>query len=301
MKRAIKHYFMRHASSIFGLRFLNVLKPRCPDATELARSGYVCLQEALDENLLHVIDTKITSAFSDVCTWNKIYLHVHSESADVRGTVARDPAMLCAGPEDARQYTNFISIRNPFLVCPELVEIVRSSSLRSIVSRYLGPNWALSGANVRRSFVTSFDDMETNKWHVDGNSGRFLKLFVYLNDVESHLDGPTEYIRGSHSKKPSGWDRSYRIPNEYLTRMFSASEFILLTGKRGDVRIVDTTGIHRGLKVISTDRVMITLNFCTHEELPRVRRREELRCDFSSQIISKFVEDFPRYSKRLWS
>ena len=39
-----------------------------------------------------------------------------------------------------------------------------------------------------------------------------------------------------------------------------------LTGKLGDLIVADTSGFHRGLKAISKDRSMLTLDYLVHEE-----------------------------------
>jgi hypothetical protein len=300
MKRALKHNILRVTSDVVGLNFFNLFKKKSPEAFSLKRDGFVNLPDGLKPALLKIIDEKVTAAFSNLSLWNDIFLHSKGESADKRAK-SHPPETYLPSPEMASNYTNFVSLKNPLLVCPELVEILREERIFETIAGYLGPRFALSGSNIRKSYVTNFDDADTNKWHVDGNAGKLLKLFIYLNDVTETSHGPTEYIIGSHNSKYRGWDDSYRIPDKALRVNYHDKDFISLIGKYGEVRFADTTGFHRGIKVLEKDRVMITLNFCTHPEFPLKSFKNDLVCDFSSPLIKKFRADYPVESRLLVS
>lgn len=301
MKRAIKHKLLRVGSDIIGFKFLEALKKKSSEGLSVDKAGFASFPDGLRPNLLKIIDEKVTAAFSNPSYWNDIFLHCKGESADKMGAKSHSPATYLSSPEAARNYTNFVSLKNPLLICPELVEILREENIFKTIAGYLGPRFALSGSNIRKSYVTDFDDADTNKWHVDGNAGKLLKLFIYLNDVIDYAHGPTEYIIGSHLSKYRGWDASYRIPDQTLRTNYRDEDFISLTGKYGEVRIADTTGFHRGIKVVQKDRIMITLNFCTHPEFPLKSFRNDLICDYSSPLINKFRADYPIQSRLLVS
>jgi hypothetical protein len=299
MKRAIKHRLLRIGSDIVGLKFLKLFDNKLSESISINKYGYVNFSNGVDEVLLKIIDEKVSKAFTNQLLWNNIYFHCKGDSADKNGAKSYSPVDFISDPEMAKNLTNFISLKNPLLVCPELVEILRDKVLFETIASYLGPRFALSGSNIRKSFVTDFDDADTNKWHVDGNSGKILKLFFYLNDVTDISHGPTEYIIGSHQSKHKGWDNSYRILDQVLRDNYHDKEFISLLGKYGQIRLVDTTGIHRGIKVEEKDRIMITMNFCTHSEFPLKSFRNDLICDFSSPLIKKFKNDYPIQSRLL--
>jgi hypothetical protein len=284
-----------------GFKFLEIFNKRSAEVMSIDNDGFAKLPTGLRPTLLKIIDEKVTAAFSEPSYWNDIFLHCKGDSADKLGAKPHSPVSYLSNSAAASNYTNFISLKNPFLVCPELVEILREESIFKIITGYLGPRFALSGSNIRKSFVTDFEDADTNKWHVDGNAGKLLKLFIYLNDVTDSSHGPTEYIIGSHASKYRGWDASYRIPDQELRANYRDEDFIALTGKYGEVRFADTTGIHRGIKVVHKDRIMITLNFCTHTEFPLKSFKNDLICDFSSPLINKFRADYPTQSRLLVS
>lgn len=300
MKRAIKHKILRSFSNVIGFRpnrFLN--GSICKEKTDLSNYGFVCINDEVDSEIFGLIDSKISSRFNNLSGLNNIFLHNKGESADVPGTRSYPVEDVISELKKAREYTNFLSLKNPLQACPELLKLVTLPAVYSTISYYLGPNFALSGSNVRMSFANEFNDVETNKWHVDGNAGKLVKLFMYLNDVVEAVDGPTEYISRSHIAKFRGWDKNYRIPDQVLRQKYKPDQFVKLTGKRGQIRLADTTGIHRGLKVTSNDRTMITLNFCLHKELPRQFHRNDLMCDAKNEIVIDFITQYPLQSRFL--
>jgi hypothetical protein len=107
--------------------------------------------------------------------------------------------------------------------------------------------------------------METNHFHCDGNSPRFLKFFLYLNDVDEQ-GGPFCYVAGSHQRKPFDWRGKYHwSPNE-IEAYYGSEAVRLLTARVGDLIMADTTGFHRGVKVLSASRYMLTIDYVIHRE-----------------------------------
>jgi hypothetical protein len=301
MKRAIKHKLLRYYSDVVGGRFMAKGGPYGSLLGGLRRNGYVRMPEKISGDLQEIISRKVVSALGDASKLNKIYLHCNGQSADILGTKSYLASDLLSEVDDARKFTNFISLKTPLLDCPEILNLTIRKDVAEVIQGYLGPRFAISGTNIRRSFVTSFEDAETNKWHVDGNAGKMVKLFTYLGAVEDDLDGPTEFIEGSHARKYLGWDKSYRLPDKELREHFPKESFKLFTGSVGDIRLADTTGIHRGLKTIRRDRIMITINFCTHQERPVKAVRNDLICDFNSPIVSEFIKSHPIQARFLKS
>jgi hypothetical protein len=120
---------------------------------------------------------------------------------------------------------------------------------------------AVGTLNLRKSFANTLPDAQTTLYHCDRNSPYMLKFFLYLDDVEEIDDGPFTYVEGSAYEKPKGWLENHRVPDEEIERIYGKEKIKPLTAKKGDVLTAITTGYHKGQKVVSKDRTMLTLNF----------------------------------------
>ena len=108
-------------------------------------------------------------------------------------------------------------------------------------------------------------EFDTLYFHSDGNSPKFIKFFFYLNDVDEG-GGPFCYVRGSNRKKFRGWTSKYRWSFDEITAVYGEERVVNLTGQVGDLIMADTTGFHRGTKVRTQDRSMLTVNYAAHPE-----------------------------------
>jgi ectoine hydroxylase-related dioxygenase (phytanoyl-CoA dioxygenase family) len=88
----------------------------------------------------------------------------------------------------------------------------------------------------------------------------WIKFFVYLSDVTS-TSGPHVFVRGSHKRQlPASRDllaRHYvRIPDHEIEAAYGKDNVVELTGKRGTVIAVDTSGFHKGKAPSSDHRLL---------------------------------------------
>ena len=94
-------------------------------------------------------------------------------------------------------------------------------------------------------------------WHRDSQFTNQFKTIVYLTDVNKN-NGPFQYIKGSHKKKSYKLIKNALNDYDYSKNRFSDDEIesILknigefesstITGKAGDLILVNTRGLHRG-------------------------------------------------------
>ena len=158
----------------------------------------------------------------------------------------------------------YISVIQPQFHCKEVLEIALSDLIIDISKSYLGSRPSLTGFNLRKSFVNDVPQRETQFYHSDPNSIKFLKFFIYLNDVDE-TGGPFVYIKTSHRKKFWGWLKKYRWDDSEIERRY-LNQKVLCTGKVGDLFIADTTGFHKGLKPLKHERSMLTINVSIHPD-----------------------------------
>ena len=143
----------------------------------------------------------------------------------------------------------------------EIKSIFDKKELNFIKKKYIGlfnvSSWMLNNTFFRRKSLGSGGD-----WHRDSALRRQLKFIVYLNDVTEN-NGPFQYILGSH-RLMSKLYFSSKFNFEIGKTRFNVSEIAKndkcqkITGKKGTLIIVDTSGLHRGTPIVSGDRYAIT-------------------------------------------
>jgi len=95
-------------------------------------------------------------------------------------------------------------------------------------------------------------------FHFDMDRIRFLKLFVYLTDVDAST-GPHVYVRGSHREKPAAFYRDRRFSDDEVAAAFPAADIRELCGPAGTVILADTSGLHKGKPLIRGQRLVLQL------------------------------------------
>lgn len=167
--------------------------------------------------------------------------------------------------DTVKKFTNGISIKDPLISLPSVLQIIENKIIQGIVTGYYESIPQLTYAKVRISFNNNMAPKDTQLWHSDPGSYRVLKALIYLNDVNEE-GGPFEIISGSHINKFDGWDKITRHNHEDLQKNYDTKLFKKLTANVGDVIFADATAFHRGNVPINQNRLILILNFCMHNE-----------------------------------
>lgn len=233
---------------------------------ELEINGFVVLKDAIDKTKL----ISIREHFNSYLDSGKSLLKVSNDSLRTKGDVNPtkvflDEGVLSKGQNYCRIYTNNMALANPLISIPIIQEVAFSDCIIDLAGSYLGVFPALGSLNLRKSFANGLPEFDTQFFHVDPNSLRFLKFFMYLNDVDEN-GGPFTYVQGSHKKRFKGWQRKYRWTFEEMANIYGQGSIKKLTANLGDLIIADTNGFHRGEPLVSNDRTMLTLDYVIHEE-----------------------------------
>ena len=144
------------------------------------------------------------------------------------------------------------------LACPELLDIVNAPLMLDIAARYLGCAPTLSSLGVRWSFPQAATALDTQHFHRDLDDWRFLKLFVYLTDVDAE-SGPHVYVKGSH--KVAAEMRAQLYEQAALERRYGRANLHAVLGPRGTAFIAATEGIHRGVPPIDKPRLILQAQY----------------------------------------
>jgi hypothetical protein len=142
--------------------------------------------------------------------------------------------------------------------CPGLMALVTSAWVLQLAGRYIGCKPTISSLGVRWAFPASGARPGVQSFHRDLDEWRFLKLFIYLTDVDER-SGPHCYVRTSHRTAFGLKSLLYRI--EKLKARYGADKLMTITGGRGTTFIADTIGIHCGGATENRPRLMLQVQY----------------------------------------
>lgn len=188
------------------------------------------------ENLLSIFNNKTFNSPNQ----QKIYKN-HNIYLNIPGTM---------WIEKQNEIINNIYIKN----------IITDNFILNIVQDYLGCKPILSQVNFWISNKAPIDG--TQKFHQDRDDIRFIKVFIYLNDVSLN-NGAHYYVKGSLNdlKFPdSSYNVSHRIEDTFINNNYKEN-VIAIQGKKGSIIFEDTSGFHKGSEVKEGYRFMLQLQY----------------------------------------
>ena len=189
--------------------------------------------------------------------------------------------------------THLQMIRQPLMATSLGFELATHDIVAEIACEYFKCIPSLGTFNLKRSLVSNLPPKDAQLYHCDSNSIKILKFFFYLTDVD--MDGaPFTYIKGSHKEKFSGWNRKYRWEPKEIEEIYGQERVLHATGKVGDLVMANTTGFHRGYPPVSSERLMLTVNYVIHPEYWKpitfkVRRPDHNRLPNWKKPLTDFV------------
>jgi hypothetical protein len=144
------------------------------------------------------------------------------------------------------------------LACPGLLAAINDPAILGIASEYLGCKPTISSIGIRWSFPSPASPAETQLFHRDPDDWRFLKLFVYLSDVDVQ-SGPHAYVLGSHQTAATLRAKPFR--HDALVRDYGRDNILVVTGAAGTTFIADTHGIHMGIPPSAGARLILQVQY----------------------------------------
>ncbi|MBA2611410.1 MAG: phytanoyl-CoA dioxygenase family protein [Bacteroidetes bacterium] len=148
----------------------------------------------------------------------------------------------------------------------DIQQLIMDPVLINIARNYLGcePIFDFPAMWWSTTFLKEASGEAAQLYHFDLDRIKWLKIFVYLNDVTLE-NGPHRLIKGSHlpgAKPQALLDRGYvRIPDEDLVNHYAAENFVVVTGKAGSVFAEDTKCWHKGTPLISGHRLVLEFEY----------------------------------------
>jgi hypothetical protein len=158
-------------------------------------------------------------------------------------------------PDDVPPETHVADFEDgDVLAAPHLLEIANHPKVLAIVENALGARPTIGTLRAWWSTPSASGEPEhAELFHRDVDDLRFLKLFVYLTDVDDE-SGPHVYAKGSHRK--TALARIDRYSEEEVAAAVGEDSIVRLTGPAGTTFIENTYGLHRGLPPTRRPRLL---------------------------------------------
>ena len=175
--------------------------------------------------------------------------------------------------------------------------IMADNSLIAVAQNFLGTTPILDMISMWWSTTLSKEASTevAQLYHFDMERIKFLKFFIYLTDVDENT-GPHCYVKGSTSREiPEEVKKDGRIPDHEISKAYGKDNLIEITGKKGTILAVDTSGFHKGKKLEKDDRLLFQLEFTN--SLFGIKNSYYSITDPSKDLSIK-MQSYPRIYKR---
>jgi hypothetical protein len=185
------------------------------------------------------------------------------------------------------------------LACSITQQLLGDQSLLAIAQQYLGAApvqdmvamWWSTAQPVAASSAAA------QLFHFDLDRLRFLKLFVYLTDVDA-AHGPHLFVSGSHRDLPAGFRRDRRYTDDEVFDAFGDA-VMSIEGRRGTMFLADTRGLHKGSPLDRGVRLVFQLEYATSLFGHPVRRLTLVPDEPAAAVtMAQFPYTFRRFARR---
>lgn len=149
-------------------------------------------------------------------------------------------------------------LRSDILDCPHLLELANSPQLLRLAGDYIGCIPTISALLLRWSFPCDTPAAGLQAFHRDSDDWRFVKIFVYLTDVDDSA-GPHVYVRGSHHT--SATMRLKSFSDDAVERRYGPDMLTVVTGPAGFGFAADTYGVHKGRVPTQRPRLLLQIQY----------------------------------------
>lgn len=173
--------------------------------------------------------------------------------------------------KDIKLLINYLKIKNIDFIkyyinaydSDSLCDVINSPKILNLAKNYLQTDKIY---NRNELFITLKKELNSNdelkksnqQFHIDLISKKFLKLFIYLSNVNDQ-NGAHIYLKRTHKNKPY----VFSIPNYFSDNEVNNYSFenLKITGKIGTCFIEDTFGLHKAGYVNDGYRIMLAITY----------------------------------------
>ncbi|MDP1963012.1 MAG: hypothetical protein Q8K93_12510 [Reyranella sp.] len=242
------------------------------DVSALRQDGLLLKPGLLDRSRLLAVGARVDDFVRRLDCLGRLRHHRLELEQERLGTgtgqIFLDPAKITSEEHLAQECSN-VSIRDPYLNLPEIIDLTLDPAIIGVATDYFGCVPVLSYVKVIKTFTGGIDAADTQFYHRDSGSYWILKAFIYLNDVDTN-GGPFCYARTSHAATRGGSqfpDSIYaRFDDADVAEMFGRNNITECVGDVGDVWFAETIGMHKGKRPNTVPRRIVILTFCVEKE-----------------------------------
>ena len=147
------------------------------------------------------------------------------------------------------------------LAAPHLLEFANNSQVLDIVSHFLGAHPTISNIALWWSYPGHEAPEQAQFFHRDVDDWRFIKLFIYLTDVDESA-GPHAFVPGSQNS--SAFSKIKRYSDDEVTQHFGDGSIHYITGAKGSSFLENTFGLHKGRMPTQKPRLVFQVQYSLH-------------------------------------
>lgn len=206
------------------------------EIAELTQTGIVPLPDAITPQEVQ-----------DIIAWSK---QVPLNNAYVKGTFTYDehPAEAHTGHPVRKEIPN----------CPHLLRVANDPKYLSIAAGFLGCQPTISLITIWWSFAGRDKPVHAELFHRDVDDWKFVKLFIYLTEVDEET-GPHIYVKNSVNSDKCLKIRRYE--DQEVEEAFGKENILCLTGHAGETFMENTYGFHKGTMPTKKNRLIMQVQY----------------------------------------
>lgn len=183
----------------------------------------------------------------------------------------------------------------------DLVNLLLDQSLLAVAQEYLNCIPVLDLVSLWWSvpFHGKGTSEAAQEFHFDMDRIKFLKIFIYLTDVDTN-NGPHCYVAQSHKRKPKALLSDGRKSDSEIEKYYLASDIHELCNTSGTIILADTRGFHKGKPLITGERLLFQIEYSNSlfgHDYPKVNLDRSLIDQESNNVI----ESYPYTYKQILS
>ena len=222
------------------------------------------IKEELNTKGFHVFDDLLNQDSCDklISGLEKVSFHTKKSTKKIKGITKENLSKINGN-------TAWVTNQQDLIKIGEVQKLAFDKNLLNLVSQFLGSEPVLCQTNcwwsVAKSTHRSNLSANAQLFHQDTEYLKFVKVFIYLTDVEEN-NGPHQYVQGTskiaQDKLGEGYKPSNRVGDEKVFDLFGKENILTFKGKKGSVIIEDTFGLHKGTPVVEGSSLLLQLEYC---------------------------------------
>ena len=149
--------------------------------------------------------------------------------------------------------------------CPHIFDLANNPGVLAGLAQLFRCKPTIAYMTAWWSFAGHDKGEHAELFHRDVDDWRFIKLFLYVTDVDEDA-GPHAYVPGSHSV--GKLLRIRRFNEDEVKEAFGPESIIRFTGPGGTCFLENTYGVHRGYPPARRNRLIVQVVYSLLPTLP---------------------------------